>query len=1189
MKKITAQFFVLLILLSFTFSPLIDNNNFLRFSGTSKIKGFSGGLPYYSYFTNKDFVEKEFFGIVQDTLGNIIVTNRRGIIVFDSKDYFFVFTSGMPENIKVSEFSGRIYVACNNSLGYLDNLDSAYIFKEIYKNEDFFSTKIDIAIDSQNVYFNYGDFVIKYDEKNSEIEKIRNNKYDKIDNIIVIDNKIYAYYPFDGFYEIIDAKITDNFIAFDGNLMNFFVKFDDKSVFGTIDNRLYIVDSQSVAQIKRENVEYLSDKIINGAIRLTTDIVAISTVNGGVAFFDIQKQKIISVLNTYSGLPDNEVFAISADNNGGLWISNNYGLFRYDYTLPVKNYGFYPGLEGKVLTTQVIDTTLYVFTTQGAFYLTKPKSDAEFERVLKAFPTRRKAQYNTEMPNSDNSDIDEQNIESENTGEIINTDTVQKKDNFLKRWSNKIFKRKNKNKKNKDNENQEEDNAVDTTTTDVSENTQPEEIQDNTTITPVRHQYIYVQKKKQEKNFSELYYIFKKIDGLDAKCKQTLAVGCNIFVATNSGLFEINNNKVRTILPDEYITRIYASKDNENLYVATTKALYQYNIKQQKSDILFLMTDINDNIMSIEEAGDTLWLGGEGYAYEYLKNTAEINEYPVMPDFPSYLRIMKLKHQVLCYIPQGIYKFNIGLKRMTKYKIFDKKDLNSIFFVGSQNDILWIKFADKWQYQSQSYKIDSGTLKILNIIPSIEDIKIDENNNLWVVASDNSIYQIFKDTINSSLSRNYRLNVREVRIGNKNYLTKNISVKYSENLKFTVVLSSPNYIASDKNEFQYCVSHRQNHSYNWSEWKTSNQFEIPLQIGTNYLCFRAKNVFNQTTEIIEFVVKVKPPFWQTSWFKLLLITAVFSILIFLLQLRQRILKRRNQELEAIVAQRTAEIQKQNEELKVQKEEIEKQNQVVREQRDKIKQTHEYIKQSINYARRIQTAILPAQEILAKNVSDNFILSIPKDVVSGDFYWFKEFNGKLYVTVADCTGHGVPGAFLSMLGTAYLNEIVTYKRSYTAGQILNALRQNIIYSLQEREDNDIRDGMDVNMLIIDPKEKTANYAGAYQNLYLYRNNEMEIFKGDRMPVGFSRKNNIKFTDHYIDLQEEDIFYLFTDGYADQFGGKGNRKFFTANFRKLLLAIADSPLKIQKELLEAAFYEWKGNNRQIDDITVVGLMI
>jgi serine phosphatase RsbU (regulator of sigma subunit) len=298
----------------------------------------------------------------------------------------------------------------------------------------------------------------------------------------------------------------------------------------------------------------------------------------------------------------------------------------------------------------------------------------------------------------------------------------------------------------------------------------------------------------------------------------------------------------------------------------------------------------------------------------------------------------------------------------------------------------------------------------------------------------------------------------------------------------------------------------------------------------------------------------------------------------------------NRNLEHKVKERTQEVVMQKEEIEAQKEEIESQLDLATEQRDTIAWQNEQILDSIRYAERIQSAILPPGESLSKSLSQHFVLYKPRDIVSGDYYWTSIKDGKLLIAVADCTGHGVPGAFLSVMGISSLNEIVSRNKSLSAGKILEELRTYVIRSLhQTGSREEARDGIEIAICVIDLKKLSLEFAGANRPLYLVRQGEVLQYRGDRMPIGIYEQELAPFTNQSIQLQKNDSVYLFSDGYVDQLGGPNRKTFRVVNFRKLLSKIQDKSMEEQKQILLEQHESWRGSVQQIDDILVMGFRL
>ena len=278
-------------------------------------------------------------------------------------------------------------------------------------------------------------------------------------------------------------------------------------------------------------------------------------------------------------------------------------------------------------------------------------------------------------------------------------------------------------------------------------------------------------------------------------------------------------------------------------------------------------------------------------------------------------------------------------------------------------------------------------------------------------------------------------------------------------------------------------------------------------------------------------------------------------------------------LEVKVAERT-------EEITIQKEQILAQNKKLMD--------------SLHYALNIQEAILPHKYFINKTFPDHFIYFSPKDIVSGDFYWFKRIENEDFnisvIAIGDCTGHGVPGALMSMLGIAFLNDIIIKKDVVTTANILNKLRKKVIDNFsQQYNSTHISDGMDVAITIIDHENKKLQFSGANRDMVLIREGVLHLLKGDRMPIGSYVKEQIEFTYNELEYKHDDSIYMFTDGFADQFGGVENGKYLRKNLKQFLLSISHFSMEKQKKLINAELNSWMKNNDQTDDILLTGFKL
>ena len=307
--------------------------------------------------------------------------------------------------------------------------------------------------------------------------------------------------------------------------------------------------------------------------------------------------------------------------------------------------------------------------------------------------------------------------------------------------------------------------------------------------------------------------------------------------------------------------------------------------------------------------------------------------------------------------------------------------------------------------------------------------------------------------------------------------------------------------------------------------------------------------------------------------------------------KEKDLMQKLHEKEEALKRISKELLMQREEIMSHKELIENQRDVALRQRDEIHNQQKEITSSITYAKRIQSALLTSEDQFKLHFADHFILYRPKDIVSGDLYWLQEKKNKIVVAVADATGHGVPGAFMRLMGIVFLNEIVEAQGILQPNRILNLMCEKIISSLGEwGKEEDPNDGIDMALISIDPEESLLHYAGAYNPIYIMRDDEFIELRPDRRPLGYSHLEDVSsYTNHEFKIRANDRIYMFSDGYIDQFGWRNNKKFMTKNFKQLIKDIQHVPMKAQKNILENNLDNWMGEMSQLDDILVLGLQL
>ncbi|MEX0981532.1 MAG: two-component regulator propeller domain-containing protein [Bacteroidales bacterium] len=345
------------------------------------------------------------------------------------------------------------------------------------------------------------------------------------------------------------------------------------------------------------------------------------------------------------------------------------------------------------------------------------------------------------------------------------------------------------------------------------------------------------------------------------------------------------------------------------------------------------------------------------------------------------------------------------------------------------------------------------------------------------------------------------------------------------------------------------------------------------------------------TPVSSYSFTIELPFWKKWWFIIMVCLLATTGIYMYIKLRLSKLESARQALEIEVKKRTEKIRYQNTELEKQKEEIETQRDHAREQRDQIEQQNEEIQASIRYAHRIQSAALPPRDLMNNLLGSYFVLNKPRGIVSGDFYWVAGRKDHVFFAVGDCTGHGVPGAFMSMLGLSALNDIVKSLDIYKSSQMLDLLNERISESLHKLPETVMvaNDGMDISLCIYEPATRTLQFSAAQNPLYIIRNNELIKTPADKAGIGTGHEHKQKFTNHVLPLEKGDLLYLFSDGFPDQFGGPNGKKYMYGRFREFLVNIHREPLERQKWLLDEEIENWHIGLPQIDDILIMGLRI
>ncbi len=705
--------------------------------------------------------------------------------------------------------------------------------------------------------------------------------------------------------------------------------------------------------------------------------------------------------------------------------------------------------------------------------------------------------------------------------------------------------------------------------------------------------------------------------------------------STTSGLNNFNNGIIESVslpkeLTEDIITALfledktlYAGTQNKGLFILTESSKNNYTITKHINKIDTV--DLKTIVTSIQKNENIIWVSMYGTGIIKIKNgefSLYSKENKQLPTNDVMCIYSILDDLWIGTIGEGVLRLNTTTNIMkhfskkegcTSTNVFSINELNKQIIIGSIDEGLFIFNKNKFTNISKKNGLLSNSINVIQ--KSID-------NNLWIgtdlginkitLNPDFSLKSIKAYTDedglkssaieqNASIEQNgfiyfgtgeglVSYNAKEDIVSDvkPKVLISELLLKYSKidstKVKFDSLskLNLPinpvfNYKQNDITfKFKALSTQTTNYQFllegydkDWSPVQTNNEAVFTnLSPGKYIFKLKAINKYNIESEILEYAFEITPPFYMRWWFFVLSIATIIASIFSFIKYRTHKLIKEKQVLEAKVTERTSELKSANLNLNMAIEEI---------------------KDSINYAERIQSSILPNINVIKEHLPNGFILFKPRDVVSGDFYWFNQVEGKSFFACVDCTGHGVPGAFMSMIGNSILNEIILTKKITSPSAILSSLNRSIFKVLKQNT-SESRDGMDMALCMIDPKNNTLTYSGANRELLLIRNGELIEYKPTKNAIGGFTDSNTIFKETVIDIQPNDLFYMTTDGYADQFGGEKGKKLMTKNFKDFLLQIHTLPMQVQQDELDKKIQSWMGNaHAQVDDILVIGIKL
>lgn len=648
--------------------------------------------------------------------------------------------------------------------------------------------------------------------------------------------------------------------------------------------------------------------------------------------------------------------------------------------------------------------------------------------------------------------------------------------------------------------------------------------------------------------------------------------------------FEIGSseNEITDIFID-YESRVWVATQREGVYIIDGDSLYQFsdkeglssnyvlNIFQDQTGKIWISTS-NSGVCKIESDVYTIFSEKEGLSSNHIRSITDDEEGRIW---------MGSKHGGLNIL------YNDSIKQLTKENGLPSNNIQSLNYYNhnvwgsSENGVFCVFPSDR----ILSFNKEDGVKGLDHYEGSS---CLDHEGRLWWGSGKGLTSLDIKNKFYSEAAPEIRL--VNIEIKDVFYAYQNFPDTLSESIQFdkaTEFVNVPlglnlsydyNYLTFHFSGIDWTAAHDLKYSYrmnglgdDWSQPSSESKAEY-RNLPAGEFTFQVKTIGKSKvwSDPVSYTFRIDPPWWQTFYAYLFYVVIGVLVVVFLVRVRTAQLKKRQVELENEVRLATDEIRLQKEEIEV---------------------AHDEIKDSINYAKRIQTAILPSDKIFKESLPKSFVLYKPKDIVAGDFYWMKTLEDLVIFAAADCTGHGVPGAMVSVLCNNGLNRAFREYNLSKPSEILNKTRELVISEFEKSEEQ-VKDGMDIALCSLrhNIEGVEIQFAGAHNPLWIIRKdaNEVEEIKANKQPIG-KFDNPVPYDNHTLTLQKGDTFYIFSDGYIDQFGGEKGKKFKSKNFKTLLLSIKDKDMDEQQKLIHETFEKWKGSLEQLDDVCVIGVRI
>ncbi|GAB4401474.1 MAG: hypothetical protein OHK0053_24270 [Microscillaceae bacterium] len=1107
--------------------------------------------------------------ILQVPDGTMLFAHPRGLWHYDGVQWNLILLNDAPQTLELDEtFGQRIFVGGIQSFGYLErDAWGRWLYIKISEANRRFGAIRKIVRNDGYAFFYSDQVIYRVSLRTRQVEKIWIARpAHPFAGIFVHQGRVFVPVFNQGLHRLAGNEMVKASPQGWPKLAYINTAFSlspSQTLLGTTGSQLYSFESQHLQTLPLEAEAYLQEHLLTGGRDLSGPYFALATLTGGALLIDKKTLRVAHTLSYQTGLPDDEIKALGTDQYGGLWLATEYGISRADLSLPLENFGDFPGLEGRITAVAWHQNILYVGTTIGLFQLRPVKDPRQLITIV-----RQREEKLTEVKTTiDRTLLITKYEEISRTERLYRTifgnPDKQKKAERLRKKEERRQERQDKRKSNpadtaKDLEN-------DPLTTTERSSSLSKERTEGPTQTETFYEYDG-QKMSVRYALQSIPFVFEQLTDVKGKCHQLRARAGRLGVATNLGYFEIQNGQTTWLLRNQEVLDIWHNAQQQTYLATRTGLFFKTNANARNFE---KAEALNARLLSLAGQGNALWLAGEQEIYgidlDAQGRPRQMRRYQIPALAQKKIALAFFEQKPWVFAGRQVYGFDARAGQWQLSGLPLWQHLTQVLIAPDGHP--WLQQRGQWR--SLSAKA-GGSALYLSLFEDLQGIYTDPAQNTWLITHQ-SLYRL-RPAAHPYPGQGFPLLLRAIRDRRgKTLKPENLVLDYTDNA-LRIELAAPFFLQEGTLSFRYRI---EGFTSEWSAWHHEPLVSFPiLPPGRYQVYLQARNALGQTSRILAYSFQVRPPFWQKSWFYLLGALGLIALGAGLLAIRTLALQRAKKRLEHKVMLKTQEIAAQKQQLEVALEEIAKKN------RD--------ITSSIRYARRIQEAILPFETELQSLLPNYCLFYQPRDLVSGDFYWVTQKEGYVFVMVADCTGHGVPGAFMSMIGHALLSEIVNEKNVLDPAQILHQLDQGIVKALKQDDPRSQRsDGMDVGICRIEASTREIVFAGANHALYWVSGGKSHFQPGNRYGIGGLQKGEKKFNNHTLLLPPDTELYLSTDGYLDQFGGPQQKKFMRSRFLRLIAeSLYGQPRLAKQACLAQTFAHWKASRSQIDDVLVLG---